>query len=241
MELKRKKRIVPSLDCSYRSGMHRTIEPTILYFGTPVALISTLNEDESPNIAPMSSVWWLGWSCMLGLGAMGKTSENLMRSRECVINLPSEEQVEHVDRLALTTGRNPVPEKKIGWGYRYEKEKFGTAGLTPVPSVDVRPPRIAECPVQMEGVVHEVRSFGKNVNANAFEVHITRLHVEESLLIGDGPRPRIDPEKWRPLIMSFCRFFGMGEEVHPSRLAQSQFMTFVNNGSGSAGATNNGR
>ena len=32
--------------------MHKTIEPTILYFGTPVALISTLNPDGSPNLAP---------------------------------------------------------------------------------------------------------------------------------------------------------------------------------------------
>ena len=212
--------------------MHRTIEPTILYFGTPVALISTLNEDGTPNIAPMSSAWWLGWSCMLGLGSMGKTSDNLIRTRECVINLPSEEQVEHVDRLALTTGKNPVPEKKQGWGYRYEPDKFGIAGLTPVPSFDVGPPRIAECPVQMEGLVHEVRPFGKNVSANAFEIHILRLHVEESLLIGDGLRPHIDPEKWRPLIMSFCRFFGMGSEVHPSRLAESNFMTFAKNGTG---------
>lgn len=37
--------------------MHRTIEPTTLYFGTPVALISTLNPDGSPNLAPMSSAW----------------------------------------------------------------------------------------------------------------------------------------------------------------------------------------
>src|SRR5689334_25412582 len=70
--------------------MHKTIEPTILYFGTPVALISSLNEDGSPNIAPMSSAWWLGWTCMLGLGPMGQTSENLIRTRECVINLPSQ-------------------------------------------------------------------------------------------------------------------------------------------------------
>jgi flavin reductase (DIM6/NTAB) family NADH-FMN oxidoreductase RutF len=102
--------------------MHKTIEPTILYFGTPVALISTLNEDGSPNLAPMSSAWWLGWSCMLGLGAMGKTSENLIRTRECVINLPSQEQVTHVDRLAMTTGKDPVPEKKLIWGYRYEPD-----------------------------------------------------------------------------------------------------------------------
>jgi flavin reductase (DIM6/NTAB) family NADH-FMN oxidoreductase RutF len=212
--------------------MHRTIEPTILYFGTPVALISTLNEDGTPNITPMSSAWWLGWSCMLGLGTMGKTSENLIRTRECVINLPSDEQVAHVDRLALTTGRNPVPEKKAGWGYRHEPDKFGTAELTPQPSLVVGPPRILECPVQMEGVVHDVRPFGKNVSANAFEVHVVKLHVEESLLDLSGPRPHIDAERWRPLIMSFTRFFGLGGEVHPSRLAESGFMRFVRGGTG---------
>jgi flavin reductase (DIM6/NTAB) family NADH-FMN oxidoreductase RutF len=210
--------------------MHRTIDPTILYFGTPVALIATLNEDGSPNIAPMSSVWWLGWSCMLGLGAMGKTSENLARTRECVINLPSQEQVTNIDRLALTTGKNPVPEKKRQWGYRHERQKFEIAGLTPVPSLSVAPPRVQECPVQMEGLVQDVRPFGKHVNANAIEVHIVRLHVDEALLVGDTSRPHIDPVKWRPLIMSFCRFFGLAEELHPSRLAESEFMNLVTGG-----------
>ena len=209
--------------------MHKSVEPTILYFGTPVAIISTLNEDGSPNLAPMSSVWWLGWSCMLGLGQMGQTSDNLIRTRECVINLPSVDMVTHVDRLAMTTGKNPVPDKKRGWGYRYERDKFGVAGLTPMASELVAPPRIRECPIQMEGVVHDVRSFGKNVSANAVEVHVTRLHVEESLLMpgSDPARPHVDPERWQPLIMTFCRFFGTGDEVHPSRLAQSDFMTAV--------------
>jgi flavin reductase (DIM6/NTAB) family NADH-FMN oxidoreductase RutF len=157
---------------------------------------------------------------MLGLGQMGQTSDNLIRTRECVINLPSQNLVSHVDRLALTTGKNPVSERKREWGYRWEPDKFGISGLTPAPSESVQPPRVLECPVQMEGVVHHHRPFGKNVNANVFEVHIVKLHVEEELLAGS----HIDAERWRPLIMSFCRFFGLGGEVHSSRLAESNFM-----------------
>jgi flavin reductase (DIM6/NTAB) family NADH-FMN oxidoreductase RutF len=204
--------------------MHKTIEPTILYFGTPVALISTVNPDGSANLAPMSSVWWLGWSCMLGLGQMGQTSDNLIRTRECVINLPSQDLVSNVDRLALTTGKDPVPDKKRDWGYEYQQDKFGIAGFTPVESQTVAAPRVLECPVQMEGIVHDYRPFGKNVSANVFEVHINKLHVDEKLLTGDGGRPHIDPAAWQPLMMSFCRFFGLGGEVHPSRLAESGFM-----------------
>jgi hypothetical protein len=88
----------------------------------------------------------------------------------------------------------------------------------------------------MEGIVHDVRPFGKNVSANCFEVHIRRLHVDESLLVPcedpTATRRHIDAEKWNPLIMSFCRFFGRGGEVHSSRLAESNFMTFVRNGTG---------
>ena len=40
-----------------------TIEPKILYFGTPVALVSSVNEDGSIEIlAPISSFWALGWT-----------------------------------------------------------------------------------------------------------------------------------------------------------------------------------
>jgi len=123
-----------------------------------------------------------------------------------------------------------VPDKKRQWGYRHETDKFGVAGFTAVESESVAPPRAHECPVQMEGVVHDFRSFGKNVSANVFEVHIVKLHVDEKLLVGDRPRPHIDPVRWRPLMMSFCRFFRLAAEVHPSRLAESDFMKFTTQG-----------
>lgn len=104
--------------------MHKVSEPAILYFGTPVVLISTLNENGSYNVAPMSSVFWLGWRCIIGLSAFSKTTENLIRTKQCVLNLPSVREVTSVNRLALTTGTNPVPAGKQLKGYRFEPNKF---------------------------------------------------------------------------------------------------------------------
>jgi Flavin reductase like domain len=103
------------------ANMHKVVEPAILYAG-PVVLISTLNQDDSTNLSPMSSAWWLGWSCMLGLDATSKTMENLRRTRECVLNLASADMVEAVDRLALLTGSNPLPlhKKSLVPGIRAE-------------------------------------------------------------------------------------------------------------------------
>ena len=120
--------------------MHTKIEPPILYFGTPVVLIGTVNADGSRNLAPMSSAFWLGWRCILGLGAASKTTENLLRTGECTLNLPSVDQVAAVDRLALTTGTDPVPAAKNQRGYRFEPAKFATADLTETPSETIKAP-----------------------------------------------------------------------------------------------------
>ena len=102
--------------------MHVKSEPAILYLGTPVVLISTVNEDGSYNLAPMSSAFWLGWRAVLGLAANSKTPQNMRRTRECVLNLPSADLVAAVNRLALTTGSDPVPGSKLARGYRFEKD-----------------------------------------------------------------------------------------------------------------------
>lgn len=201
--------------------MHRVIQPKMLYFGTPVVLISTLNEDGSPNLAPMSSAWWLGQSCMLGLSRRSKTAENLLRERSGVLNLPSAGLVDVVDRLALTTGRDPVPEYKAEMGYRHVADKFGLAGLDPEPAHLVSAPRIAQCPIHLEARLERVHDFGDpDSHLAAFEMAILRVHLEASLL-RDGTASHIDPGKWRPLIMSLCEFFGLGGPLQRSRLAEA--------------------
>jgi len=203
--------------------MHKTIAPSILYLGTPVVLVSTLNEDGTYNLAPMSSAFWLGWRCILGLASSSKTMQNMLRSGEGVLNLPSAKEVSAVNRLALTTGSDPVPERKKRRGYRFEPDKFGVAGLNPAASETVAAPRVRECPVQLEACVEAVHGIAEDDPAQrgnlvCIEVRIQRVHVEESILI-DGETARIDPDKWRPLIMSFQRFYGLGPQLHDSTLA----------------------
>jgi flavin reductase (DIM6/NTAB) family NADH-FMN oxidoreductase RutF len=203
--------------------MHISVEPSILYVGTPVVLISTLNEDRTVNLAPMSSAWWLGWNCMLGLGKGAQTSLNLLREKECVLNLPSEQMVGAVNRLARLTGTPTLSQWKQSVGYRYEKDKLGVAGLSICPSISVSVPRISECPIQLEAVLETTRLFGSDPrstpDAYAFEVRVVHAHVDKSILV-PGKANHIDPNQWRPLIMSFCRFYGLGAEVLPSALAE---------------------
>jgi flavin reductase (DIM6/NTAB) family NADH-FMN oxidoreductase RutF len=205
--------------------MHIVSEPPILYLGTPVVLISTVNQDGSYNLAPMSSAFWLGWRCVLALSAVSKTTENMIRVRQCVMNLPSESMVAAVNRLALTTGTDPVPPSKVARGYRYEKRKFEISGLTPIMSQTVAAPRVEECPVQLETVVEHVKDLAENDEklrgrVKVFEMRVQRVHVAQEILM-EGRADRIDPDKWRPLIMSFQRFYGLSpNQIHESTLGQ---------------------
>jgi flavin reductase (DIM6/NTAB) family NADH-FMN oxidoreductase RutF len=232
VEYKSKKRDDSNLEMPEIAYMHKTIEPSILYFGTPVVLISTRNEDGTTNVAPMSSAWFLGWGCMIGLASSSKTPANLLREQECVLNLPSVAQAGAVNRLAKTTGSNPVPESKLARGYRHVKDKLGIAGLTTVPSELIQAARVAECPVQMEAVLQAGHPFGgfaaqraygdppEKANITAFELKIVRVHVKETLLLA-GKTNHVDPDKWKPLIMSFAHFYGLADgKILPSTLSE---------------------
>jgi flavin reductase (DIM6/NTAB) family NADH-FMN oxidoreductase RutF len=201
--------------------MHVQVDPKVLYFGTPVVLVSTLNQDGSPNLAPMSSAWWLGRSAMLGLDATSQTTANLARDGECVLNLTTSDLVDAVDRLALLTGSPVLPRHKAEKGFRHVADKFTAANLTPIPSELVGPPRVAESPVQLEGKVVAMNPFGApHAEAFGVEIQVERVHVDDRLLVPGRP-DHIDPVAWDPLIMKFAEFFSGGTNVHPSRLASA--------------------
>ena len=134
---------------------HVRTDPAILYFGTRVVLVSTLNPDGSANLAPISSVFWLGHSATIGISQRSRSGTSLAVTGEAVLALPSVDQVGAVNRLALTTGVEDVPEHRAAMGYVHVADKYAHAGLTPVPSDTVLPPRPAECPIAMECVVRE--------------------------------------------------------------------------------------
>lgn len=54
----------------------------------------------------------MGWRCLPGFEAVSKTPQNILRTGECVINLPSDRQVDAINRLSLVTGSNLVPQDK---------------------------------------------------------------------------------------------------------------------------------
>lgn len=184
----------------------QVIQPKILYFGTPVVLLSTWNEDGTTNLTPMSSAWALGNRIVLGLGEGGKGLANLRRCGECVVNLPDASQWRHVEKLARLTGANPVPSYKREL-YRFERDKFSAAGFTPLDSDVVQPQRVEECPLQIEAkVVHLQESEGFAV----IEVEAQKVHAHEAIVWSER---HVNPSAWNPLIYSFRHYFGLDREL----------------------------
>ena len=200
--------------------MKRELNPKMLYFGTPVILVSSLNADGTTNIAPMSSVWWVGQTAMLGLSAQSQTVRNLEQRPACVLNLVDGGMVDAIDRIALLTGRPDVPGYKQARGYTYEPDKFAAAGLSAEHRGDGLPAAVAESPVQLAGEVRAIHEIdGPDSGLRALEVAVLRTHVDDGLLMTGHPN-YIDPLRWDPLLMKFTEYFSGAELSRPSSLAR---------------------
>ena len=161
---------------------------------------------------------------MLGLAAESHTTINLQRTKQCVLNLASDNMIAQINAIAKTTGRQDLSPFKQAAGYRYIKDKLEISKLTPMTSEMVEPPRVAECQVQMEAelvAVHEMNGDEEDRRGFflALEVKILRTHAEESMLQKENTR-RVDADSWRPMINVFQHLYGLSSRLAPSRLAE---------------------
>lgn len=161
----------------------KSLPPTTMLFPTPVVLVTSVDEKGKPNIITLA---WVGVvnsePPMIGISIRPDRYSHtcVKRSKEFVVNLPSEEVVRKVDACGILSGK--------------ETDKFASMGWRPIPAQKVKPPLIDECSVQMECEVKEVISLGSH---DLFLGQVVALHVKEEVQKGKG---RIDISKALPLV-----------------------------------------
>ena len=178
--------------------------PTMFYYGFPVVLLTTTDKDGNADVTPISSTFTLGANAVIALVKLNKAYHNVMEVPEVVFNLPTAAMWEKVEAIAPYTAQNPVPDVKKD-KYTYTDDKFSIGGFTQLPSEKVRPPRIAECPIQAEAKVKNVNDRDAYV---LVELEFVQVHAEDHLVMEGN---KINPLEWEPLIYNFKHYYGLGE------------------------------
>lgn len=154
----------------------------------PICFASTVDVEGNVNLSPYSffNVFSANPPVMIFSPARRvrnnttkHTLENVLETKEVVINIVSYPMVQQMS-LSSTEYAKGVNE-------------FVKAGLTEIPSQKVKPPRVAEAPVQFECKVNEVVELGKEGGAgNLVICEVVQLHINEVILDTEG---KIDPVK----------------------------------------------
>ncbi|MDQ6694434.1 MAG: flavin reductase family protein [Chloroflexota bacterium] len=144
----------------------------------PVAWISTVGADGSLNLAPFSFFNAVGGTpptIMVSIGERAgqpkDTLRNIEETGEFVVHIADEELAE---RMNATSGEYP-----------YNVNEFARAGLTPVASAIVKPPRILEAPVAMECRASQFVPVA-GTRYRLVLGHIVLYHVIRGLLRSEG-------------------------------------------------------
>jgi flavin reductase (DIM6/NTAB) family NADH-FMN oxidoreductase RutF len=148
----------------------------------PICFATTIDHDGNINLSPFSFFNMFSTNPPLCIFSPSRrvrdnttkhTLENILEVRECVINIVNYSMVQQMS-LASTDYAKGINE-------------FEKAGFTMQDSELVKPPRVAEAPVQMECIVKEVIHMGENPGAgNLILAEVKLIHIREDILDDEG-------------------------------------------------------
>jgi len=154
----------------------------------PIAFASTVDVEGNVNLSPFSffNVFSANPPIMIFSPARrGRdnttkhTYENVLQVKEVVINIVNHAIVQQMSLSSTEYGKGV--------------NEFEKAGLTSLASQTIKPPRVAESPVQFECKVNKVISLGTEGGAgNLVICEVLKMHINEAILDISG---NIDPVK----------------------------------------------
>jgi flavin reductase (DIM6/NTAB) family NADH-FMN oxidoreductase RutF len=154
----------------------------------PICFATTIDQAGNINLSPFSFFNMFSTNPPLCIFSPARrvrdnttkhTLENVLEVKECVINIVNYAMVQQTSLASTEYGKGV--------------NEFEKAGFTMLPSQLVKPPRVAEAPVQMECVVREVIHLGENPGAgNLILAEVKVIHINEDILDEDG---KIDQAK----------------------------------------------
>lgn len=170
----------------------------------PIALVSTVSKSGINNLTPFSFFNAFGSNppvVAFSPSRRGKdatlkdTYNNLVETKECVINSVTYSMVEQIS-LASTE-------------YPPETDEFIKSGLTPLAADMVKPKRVQESPFQMECKLLEIKSYGNGgASANISICEVIKFHVAEDLFVNGVIHPDKIDLVARMSANFYCRAFG---------------------------------
>jgi len=146
----------------------------------PIAWVSTLSRDGVQNLAPFSffngitsKPPLLSIAVSRRRGRRKDTTVNASATGQLVVNVVTDPQLE---AMVQTSGDYPP-----------ELDELAAAGLTPVDSFKVKPPRVAEAPVQLECVTRQIIEISPGI-VDLIIGEVVLFHVADDLAVDDGLR-----------------------------------------------------
>ena len=143
----------------------------------PIALVSTRNKDGSNNLAPFSFFTCVSAQPMIiafspmirtATGKPKDTPLNVLREREFVINIVSEQIAKQVN---LSSTELP-----------YGEDEFIYSKLTPLDSVRIKAKRVAESLIHFECLYRDRLSYGEHIGAGQIITgEVVQVHIDESI------------------------------------------------------------